>query len=279
MKTGQTWVDHYAGLQATGALIAGLLRRRRTGRGQYIDVSMQEATLPMLAWHIADYNMNRRLHPPNGARRHGMVRGMYPCNGIDDWVAISIRTEEQWRAFCAVAERPDWLADPRFATPEERFAQHDDLDAAIAEWTRTRTKADVASLLQSAGIPAGPVLRADELVSDEHLRSREFFDLVDIPESTPVPIERYLAARFDGAGVGARGRAPTLGEHTDAVLRGWLGLSEEEVERLRASGAVGGRPLSLESAAAREGRKIPLEQYQELGSILRIDGDYQSRWR
>ena len=86
-KTGQTWVDGYAGLHGAAALVAALIYRERSGRGQYIDVSMQEATAPMLDWHLADYLLNGRLHGGDGNRRRGAVRGVYPSAGNDDWVA------------------------------------------------------------------------------------------------------------------------------------------------------------------------------------------------
>ena len=109
LKTGQTWVDPLTGLNGVGAIIAALLRREVTGRGQRIDVSMQESTVPMLAPFLADYLLNGRLHSGDGNRRPGMVRGAYPCAGEDEWVAISLRNDAEWEAFCR-ASGHDWLA-------------------------------------------------------------------------------------------------------------------------------------------------------------------------
>ena len=113
LKTGQTWVDHYAGLHATAAVITALIYRRRSGRGQYVDISMQEATIPTLGRHLADYLVNgREKVGGDGNRRAGMVRGAYPCEGDDNYVAISARDEAEWSALCGVLGRDEWRDDP-----------------------------------------------------------------------------------------------------------------------------------------------------------------------
>ena len=272
-KTGQTWVDPYSGLHGTAALVAALIHRDRTGEGQIIDVSMQEATLPVLESQFADYQRNGRHQTRDGNRRPGMVRGAYPCAGDDDWVAISLRDEAEWQAFCRASGHEAWLDDPRLADAASRTAHHDALDELIAAWTRGRDKFEIAALLQAAGAPAGPVLKADELTADPHLAAREFFDDLQIGDFGRVPIQRYLPAKFDGEGVPARGPAPYLGADTDAVLAE-LGLSEAEIEDLHER-RIADRATDLHSdPVAREGTQLPFEDYEEMGSVLRIDRDY-----
>ena len=276
MKTGQTWIDHYGGLQGTGGLIAALIHRARTGEGQHVEVSMQEAAIPMLAWRLADYRLNGRIHRPDGARRAGAVRGHYRCAGDDAWVAISVRGEDQWRACCRVLGRPALAADPRFADAAARDARHDDLDAILSDWTRGRSKFEAARLLQEAGVPAAPVLAANEILADEQLDARGFFDPVEIPDFGDAPIERYFSPRVDGAGVGARGRAPKLGEHTDEVLRELLGLGEGELADLAARGVTSGEPEAWTAPEARAAIPIPFDRYREQGSIARVDADFRA---
>ncbi len=272
-KTGQTWVDPYSGLHGAAALVAALIHRDRTGEGQIIDVSMQEATLPVLESQFADYQRNGRHQTRDGNRRPGMVRGAYPCAGDDDWVAISLRDEAEWQAFCRASGHAAWLNDPRFADAASRTAHHDALDELIAAWTRGRDKFEIAALLQAASAPAGPVLKADELTADPHLAAREFFDDLQIGDFGRVPIQRYLPAKFDGEGVPARGPAPHLGEDTDAVLAE-LGLSEAEIEDLHER-RIADRASDLHSdPVAREGTQLPFEDYEAMGSVLRIDRDY-----
>ena len=272
-KTGQTWVDPYSGLHGTAALVAALIHRDRTGEGQIIDVSMQEATLPVLESQFADYQRNGRHQTRDGNRRPGMVRGAYPCRGDDDWVAISLRKEAEWQAFCRASGHEAWLGDPRFADSAARMEHHDALDELIAAWTRGRDKFEIAALLQAEGAPAGPVLKADEVTADPHLAAREFFDDLQIGDFGRVPIQRYLPAKFDGEGVPARGPAPHLGADTDAVLAE-LGLSEAEIEDLHER-RIADRASDLHSdPIAREGTQLPFEDYEEMGSVLRIDRDY-----
>ena len=124
LKTGQTWVDHYAGLHATAAVITALIYRQRSGRGQYVDISMQEATIPTLGRHLADYLVNgREKVGGDGNRRPGMVRGAYPCEGDDNYVAISARDEAEWSALCGVLGSDEWRADPRFASADARWGE------------------------------------------------------------------------------------------------------------------------------------------------------------
>ena len=273
-KTGQTWVDGYAGLHGAAALVAALIYRERSGRGQYIDVSMQEATAPMLDWHLADYLLNGRLHGGDGNRRRGAVRGVYPSAGNDDWVAISIGNEPQWEAFCEAAGRLDWLADERFADSLARGANHDELDGLIAAWTRQRTKFEATATLQAAGVPAGPVLHADEVFRDPQLSAREFFDALELTGFRAVPVQRAFTPKFDGRGFGAGDRAPLLGEHTEEILRS-IGIDDAEIAQLHEAGTIAADPGSYQLDLHRESLKMPLDDYLEMGVLLRIDEDFQ----
>ena len=275
MKTGQTWIDHYGGFQGAGGAIAALIHRARTGEGQHAEVSMQEAAIPMLAARIAEYQQHGRLHGPNGARREGMVRGYYECAGEDAWLAVSIRDEAEWRACCHAVGHPEWLDDPRFASAGDRYEHHDALDEALAEWAAGRSKFEAAQLLQEAGVPAAPVLAGDEVLADEQLEAREFFDPIEIVDFGEIPIERYFSPRIDGRGVPARGRGPKLGEHTDEVLREVLGLSDEELDGLAERGVTSGEPEAMMSPAARKSASLPFDALLEQRSLLRIDEDFR----
>lgn len=272
-KTGQTWVDPYSGLHGAAALVAALIHRDRTDEGQIVEVSMHEATLPVLDAQFADYQWNGRLQPRRGNRRPGQVRGAYPCRGDDDWVAISLRDEDEWRAFCRASGRGDWLVDPRFASAEARQAHHDALDALIGAWTRERTKFEIAELLQAAGAPAGPILKADELAADPQLAARGFFDELPVGDFGRLPIQRYLPAKFDGAGVPAAGPAPDLGADTEAVLAE-IGLDGDEIAALLERRVADSAADLRSDPVAREGTQLPYEDYERMGSVLRIDRGY-----
>jgi crotonobetainyl-CoA:carnitine CoA-transferase CaiB-like acyl-CoA transferase len=275
-KTGQTWVDPYSGLHGTAALIAALIHRERTGEGQIIDVSMHEAPLAILESQYSNYQRNGRHQARNGNRRPGMIRGAYPCRGDDDWVAISIRNESEWQKFCRTSGHANWLEDSRFTDTAARTQHHDILDTAIGEWTHKLTKFEVADLLQTAGVPAGPILKADEVVSDPHLAAREFFDELPVGDYGRVPIQRYLPAKFDGQGVAAAGPAPDLGADTEAVLAE-IGLSDTEISELLERNIIDNARDLKSNPVAREGNQLPIEDYERMGSVLRIDREYKPK--
>lgn len=278
LKTGQTWIDHYAGLHSTAVLIAALIYRERTGRGQYIDVSMQEATIPTLGPHLADYLLNGRVKVGgDGNRRPGMVRGTYECQGDDNWVSISARSEAHWAALCKVLGHPEWRGDERFADIANRWDHHDELDELISQWTRERTKFDATQVLQAGGVPAGPVLYAPEVLNDPQLAARGFWDRLPLKTWGDVPVQHYFSPLIDGQAAKARGKTPELGEHTDEVLRE-LGIDEAEITRLREQGITYGVPVMLDNDLARDAVTMRLDPYLELGSLLRIDQDFRERY-
>lgn len=236
-EVGGTFTDPLTGsLMAYAALVA-LWHRRRTGQGQYIDVSMVEASLMQLAPFVMDYTVNRRVARPAGndlgtASPHNC----YPCLGDDRWVAIAITNDEEWSALCSVLGNPSWTDDDKFHDQWNRFRHHEELDRHVADWTRTRSAADITRLLQEAGVPAGPSCDAADLYEDPHLNARGFFVDVEHPVVGTKPVMRmpWLIGSTDSQ----YWAAPTLGQHNDWVFRDFLGLPDGEIAELRAEGVI-----------------------------------------
>ncbi|HEV2438773.1 MAG TPA: CoA transferase [bacterium] len=219
------------------AVLAALDHRRRSGEGQHIDLSQYETGLQFIAPALLDYDVNGRVVTRTGNRSaYAAPHGAYPCRGEDRWCVIAVRSEDEWRAFCAAASRPAWAADARFATLAARKANEDALDALVAEWTSRLEAREVMEILQAAGVRAGVVNRLSDLFSDPQLRHRRVWRDLEHPElgrfyyeAPPFILSETPAALY---------RSPLLGEHNVTVYRDILGLEDEAIAGLAADGVI-----------------------------------------
>lgn len=161
--------------------------------------------------------------------------GIYPSRGDDDWIAVAVRNDGDWQRLCAALDRPDLGGDDRYATLAGRLAHQDELDAAVSAWTETRTPAEAEAILQAAGLPAHAVIRASSAVDDPQLVHRGH--LVRVPHSlhgeSVVEGSRFRLSRTPAH----IGQPPTVGEHTEQVLKEILGYDDERLAELAAAGA------------------------------------------
>ncbi len=307
MRSGISLTDPLAGLAAASAVLMALHYRRRTGTGQYIDLSEHEAAMPLIGEALLDYQMNGRLPERRGNRSwFAAPRGCYPsleegaahhrsdegnepgdtspiarhAAAGDEWVVISCHDDAEFARLCDAVGHPEWTRDERFAGVLARHDNHDALDLLISGWTRGRTKHDAMATLQAAGVRAAAVLHGKDLLMNEHLRARGHFEVVDHPEIGPRPYPRQLPVHFSEFEAGARGPAPLLGEHNDEVLRDLAGLTDDDLRELRASMVVGERPEPLAPPdAIRGAAEMPLDVLREVGAIKAVEPDYRDRWR
>jgi len=250
-KTGIAYADAVAGIAAAGAVALALWHRRRTGEGQHVDVAGWEAMVGLIGEHVVGYSMNRRLPQPVGNRHSSMApHGCYPCAGAarsadlrpdDQWVTIAVEDDEQFAALCRAMVRPELAADARFADVVSRYRNQDELDGIVGEWTRQVEPQAVTQALQAAGIAAAPVLGVPALFDDAHLRARGFWESVSHPDAGTWDVDG-VPWRLSRSPAHIRLPAPRFGEHNDYVLRGLLGLSEDEVRDLAGAGVIGGGP-------------------------------------
>ena len=232
------YTDTIAPRLGVSALIAALDYRRRTGKGQYLEISQYEAAIHFMAPLVLDYQTTGRIAMRRGNRSSvAAPHGVYPCHGDDRWCAIAATTDEEWRTLCKVMSNPPWTKEEKFATLLGRKNNEDELDQLIAEWTGTLPAEDVMVRLQEAGVPAGVVETGDDLYSDPQLKYRQHFRTLEHPEignhsyNTP-------AFRLSKTPCQLTMPAPCLGQHTEYVCTEILGMSDEELVELLSQGVL-----------------------------------------
>ena len=190
---GSVAADAVTGVTVAMGAVMSLMNRDKTGKGTYIDVSMGENFLPHLGELVMDYMMNGRVATARGNRDPWYVQGVYQCTGDDEWIAITLGDEQQWKLLCEVIGRSDLAMDQRFSSLEAMFSHHDSLDEILSEWASTMDVDTALHLLQKGGISAGPLLNEPRAFEDPQLRARDFFVEIDAPE---VGKHLYPSSRF-----------------------------------------------------------------------------------
>ena len=231
--------DAAGGAQGAFAMLAALHYRKRTGKGQLIELAQAENMIAYTGRFFMDYAMNGRSAATLGNRHTHAVQGCYPCDGIDRWVNITLYDESDWRAFCDAIGRPEWTTQAQFATHSRRYANQDALDAHIAEWTQTRDHYEVMRLLQAAGVAAGPVMDQRDAFADPHLSARGIFE--DVYHEDVGGSHLYVGAPFKMSETPARiRRGPVrLGQDNEYVYKQILGVSDAEYAELERAGHIG----------------------------------------
>ena len=235
---GGNWPDYLVGTMMVHSVLSALWHRRKTGEGQRIEAAMAEVVSAMMPEAFLDYAMNGRVAERIGNRDPNMApHNVYRCAGEDDWVAIAVQTDEEWRGLCGVMERAELARDKRFATLKARKENEDALDEIVSEWALRRPSSEITHTLQDAGIAAGPVMDVVALMADPHFRARGTIIEMDHTEVGPREVAG-LPIRFGDIPRPAYYTAPLLGEHNDAVFGGLLGHGADEVERMKESKAI-----------------------------------------
>ncbi|ROO87964.1 crotonobetainyl-CoA:carnitine CoA-transferase CaiB-like acyl-CoA transferase [Actinocorallia herbida] len=231
--------DHIAGRVGAVAVLALLIARRRSDRGGTVSVSQAETILTQMSDDFLRESLEPGSFRPRGnTGEWDAPQGVYACAGDDEWCAVTVRDDADWRALCSAIERPDLLEDVRLAGSAGRVAHRALVDEALGSWTAARPPRAVMTGLQAAGVPAGMMQRVVEYLDDPQLRARDFFRELDQPGlAAPLPTEN-APATFQGLADPELRPAPRMGEHTREVCAKVLGLSDAEIESLLASGVL-----------------------------------------
>jgi crotonobetainyl-CoA:carnitine CoA-transferase CaiB-like acyl-CoA transferase len=268
--------DPVSGMNGAAAALTALRRRERTGRGCHVEVAQVEGFVPMVAGALLEQQMTGRDRARMGNRHSSMApHGVYPCGpnppapfpareggdsltavepgspplrgeglgeGSDQWVAITVGSDVEWVALCRAIGRPELGGDARFADVVSRKRNEREVDPILAAWTATRSREDVVAALRAAGVPVAPVQTSADLLADVQFAARAFFTVV---ERTHVGTHPYPGLPFhvsppphpDPA------PAPCLGEHSEAILTGLLGMTQDSYCSLIEVGVTGTEPV------------------------------------
>ncbi|MBI2863539.1 MAG: CoA transferase [Chloroflexi bacterium] len=220
------------------ALLGALAYKRRTGKGMLLDQSQWQAGANFLGPALLDYVVNGRIATPLANRDpQNCPQGVFRSRGEDRWVAIAVKDDEQWQAFCRVVAE-EWTGDARFATFASRKENEDELEALVGRWTANRVAEDVMRLLQSAGVPAGMVQTTQDLVDhDPQVRHRRAFEWLEHKE-IGLALHNTPAYRLSKTPHHLLKAGPIIGEDNEFVYREILGLTDDDIGDLYAEEVI-----------------------------------------
>jgi benzylsuccinate CoA-transferase BbsF subunit len=234
--TGVAYTDFVASHVAAFAILCALEHRRRTGQGQYIDLSQQESALHLLDAALLEYSVNGATANRAGNRHPTAApHGVFPCLGNDVWVAIAVFDDDEWTRLKGAIGCPAWAEDARFGTLLGRKSHEDALEQLIGGWTAALPADQVTALLRAAGVPVSVVATGHDLHLDPQLQHRGHFIHLNHPTLGDFPFDA-LSYRLDGDRPVPLRAAPLLGEHNTAVYQDLLGLSEADYVALLSEG-------------------------------------------
>jgi formyl-CoA transferase len=236
-----TWAaigDSGTGMHMAIGILAALQQRHQTGKGQHVEVSMQDSVVNLMRVALRDHQRHGKpLERAGNQLGHNVPGTTYACapGGPNDYVFLFAQPQ-MWKPLINVMGQPELADDPRFATAEGRWENRDELNRIVEAWTRQRSKHEVMRLMGEAGVPCGATLDTGEVLADPHLRARDMIVDVDYPTrgtyqtvGCPVKLSDSPAEMT---------RPPLLGEHTAEVLAALCGASAEDVQKLRTQGVV-----------------------------------------
>jgi benzylsuccinate CoA-transferase BbsF subunit len=231
------YTDYLAPRFGTAAILAALDYRRRTGKGQHIDLAHAEIGCHSIAPLIMDYMTNNEEPQRRGNNvTSACPHNTYPCHGEDEWCAVAILNDVQWQKLCQVIGSSSLINDSKFSTFVSRKAHEDELDALIAEFTQTFPAKELETLLQKNGIPASAVLKISQLFDDSQLKHRGFFRNLTHPAIGSYR-DRGPAFRLSQT-PDNQFRAPCLGEHNEYVFKELLGLPDNVIADALIEGGI-----------------------------------------
>lgn len=236
VKVGVAISDQIAGMNALAAILTALLRRERTGEGEYIDVALLDSTVAALINQASTYLVAGTV-PKRMGNAHPTVVPYQAFRTADGHIILAVGNDGQFQRFCAAAGRRELADDDRYRTNAARIVNRERLIPVIAEVMRERTSAEWIDLLEARAVPCGPINTIDQVFADAQVEARGMRRVLDHPTAGPLAVVAN-PVRMASHDTTVSQAPPLLGESTDAVLSGLLGLSADEIATLRAEGVV-----------------------------------------
>ena len=271
------YTDYTAGEHTVAAVMLALMHRLNTGRGQFIDISQTQTCSATIPEALLDWTVNGRVQPRAGNEDPAMSpHGCYPCAGDDRWIAIAIDNDAAWQALCRVMRRADWAADGRYADVLSRITHRAELDRMLAFETRQHNNHALMAQLQAEGVAAGAVMDSKDLLFNEHLEAREFYEVIEHHPATGMPPLPYPGRPWKLSGTPAiePKAAPIMGEHNQTLLGELLGKTDAQVAELAAAAIIGFAPLTPRGV-----RRPSLDEQVRQGRMQRYETDYAEQIR
>jgi benzylsuccinate CoA-transferase BbsF subunit len=236
---GTHFPDHAANpYHAAFAVMAALRHRRATGRGLKIDLSQVESTINCMGLPFMNYALTGQEQDRLGNRSpYYAPHNIFKCAGDDEWCAIAVETDSQWRALCAAIGHDELLQDPSLATASGRLQAVERIERVVSQWTIMHHADAAMQQLQAVGVPAGKVMNSRDLIEhDVQLKHRGYWQTLDHPE---IGESQFTSPPYmlDGERITLK-RPPLLGEHSEEVLQGLLGYSADQIRSLREEGVL-----------------------------------------
>lgn len=236
------WIDPITALWEVFTIMAALQYRSHTGKGIYVDLSMLESVIALMPEHIIDFIFHGKNPIPGVSLcdTHAVPHGFYPCKEDDTWIAISARSQSEWRALCDVMENPEWCREIGTDHVEERVRNRKLIDEHLSKYTTLFPMMELFEKLQARGVPVGPFFNFHQLVENPHMQSRGLFvQLANGKGGTELTTTALPWKDEDHQDwKGHLFRPPNLGEHNEYVFLELLQMPKEEFEMYKSKGII-----------------------------------------
>ncbi len=242
VKIGVALTDIFTGLYAANGILAALYARDKQDaanrEGTHIDMALMDVQVGVLANQALNYLTSGNV-PQRLGNAHPNIVPYQAFNTADGYMILAVGNDGQFQRLCAVLKRPELAHDERFATNDARVSHREQLIPELQAVLATRGSDEWLAALESVGVPAGPINTLDRVFDDPHVKARELKQLLTHPQSANGKVDLVNnPIRFNGIQMSAQTAPPTLGEHTDSVLKEQLGLDDTQIEGLKALGIL-----------------------------------------